>query len=124
MSSFDYIRSRQTAERLIARFGKDGAVRRVVFTDDPDTPWNPGDDTETAVNHPCKLVVLEYSEMERDGTVIGMTDKRVLISTEGLSIVPTADDALIVDGIEHEISKLMVIKPGETIVYYDAQVVF
>lgn len=122
--SFDYTRPRATAERLIARFGKAGAFRRTVRTNDPGTPWDPGDDTETVTDYACTLVVVDYSQMERAGGLVGMTDRKVLISTEGLAVVPLASDLLMIDGTAHEIKVLMPLEPGPMVVLYEAQVVF
>lgn len=122
--SFDYTRPRATAERLIARFGKAGAIRRSARTDTPDTPWDPSDDTLTVTDYACTLVVTDYSAMERTGTLIGTTDRKVLVSTEGLGITPLVSDLLVVDGQAYEIKTLMPLQPGETVVMWNAQVVF
>lgn len=92
MTTFDYARTRATAERLIARFGQTGALRRT--TDDGD-PFNP---SQTAADHACTFAVLDYAKSMVDGTLIKQTDQMVYLSTSGLAITPETTDRLIVGG--------------------------
>ena len=118
MAAFDYSRAKATAERLIARYGKAGAIRRTASSGDA---WNP---TQTDTDHDCTLVVLDYSLRERESTLIGATDRRVLISTDGLTITPTNADKLVIGSTVHEIVRIMPLEPGPTIVLWEAQCVF
>lgn len=92
MATFDYARTRATAERLIARFGQTGALRRT--TDDAD-PFNP---TQTTTDHPCTFAVLDYAKKDIDGTLIRETDQMVYLSTAGLAIAPETTDRLVAGG--------------------------
>lgn len=118
MAAFDYSRAKATAERLIARFGKSGSIRRRTSTGDE---WDP---TRTLTDYDATLVVIDYSLSERSGTLIGATDRKVLISTAGLTITPTNADKLVVDGDEHEIVRIVPLEPGATVVMWEAQVTF
>lgn len=124
MTAFDYSRPQATAERLIARFGKAGAIRRTVTDDDNSTPWDASDDSETTTDYACTLVVLDYSLRERETTLIAADDRRVLISTDGLTITPTAADLLVVNSTAREIVRLDPLEPGDTVVLWTAQVRF
>lgn len=119
MAKFDYARSRATAERLIKRFGQQGAIRRTTMTGGD--PWNPTPETN---DYNCTLVVIEYSLRERESSLIGATDKKVLISPEGLTIEPTASDQVVVGGKPHEIVRVDPLDPGGTVVMWDAQTRF
>jgi hypothetical protein len=114
----NYYKSRETASRLIRKFGKLALVRR----DLDGSAWEPGVDGSS--NHPCYVVILEYHTLERNSTLIGTTDKKVLISTENLDIVPRASDLLVVDNKEYEIIRLSPIQPADVVIFYEAQVRF
>ncbi|MCT7376811.1 hypothetical protein [Chelativorans salis] len=79
--------------------------------------------------------MIEYSAFERQGSSIGATDKRVLISTEGVTIpaygddpdsanAPTERDQSVVGGTAHEIVRVDPLDPGGTVVMWTAQVTF
>lgn len=118
MAAFDYARPKATAERLIKRFGKSGAIRRMESSGDP---WNP---TLAPVDHDCTLVVTDYTLRERESTLIGAKDRKVLISTEGLTITPTNSDKLRLGGVDYEIVRIDPLEPGDTVIMWQAQVTF
>lgn len=118
MVSFNYAKSAATADRLIKKFGQTGAIRRTTTTGDP---WDP---VVTETDYACTLVVTEYTLRERESSLIGTTDKRVLISTKDLSIEPTEQDRVVVGGIAHEIVRVDPLNPGGTVVMWEAQCVF
>ena len=125
VAKFDYSRPRATAERLIARFGRDAALRvRTPGTPGTGDPWNPGSETGgTVVDYPAKAAIVDYTQRERDGTRIQAEDRRALISTEGLAEVdPEAADELVLDGKPYAIVAMLALEPGGTVVMYDAQV--
>lgn len=114
MTTFDYARAAKTAERLIAKFGQAGTLRRPTDTgqDYKSTPGAP-------TNRPCKFVVLAYEAREIDGTRILATDKRALYSgPEPL----TSDELVEVDGKAYKIKVVNQLKPATTVIYYDLQV--
>lgn len=118
MAAFDYARPKATATRLIARFGKAGAIVRMTESGDP---WNPG---LVPVPYDVTLVVLDYSLRERESTLIGARDRRVLISTDGVTITPTNSDKLRLGGVDYEIQWIKPLEPGDTVILWDAQVTF
>ena len=124
MAVFDYTRPKATAERLLARFGQIGAIRRVAVSDDNDTPWDGSDDTVTTTDYACTLVVTEYSLRERESSLIGATDRKVLISTSGVSITPAVSDKLVIEGAAYPIVRIDPLSPGGTVILWAAQVTF
>lgn len=118
MSAFDYSRPKATAERLISRFGKAGAIRRMEASGDP---WNPA---LMPVDYDCTLVVTDYTLRERESTLIGAKDRKVLISTEGVTITPTNADKLRLGGVDYEIVRVMPLEPGDTVILWEMQVTF
>lgn len=101
MTTFNYARSRSTAERLIAKFGMPGFIRRQTNTGPAYDP------VVINTDYPCTLVVLEYEDSKIDGTLIRRTDKLIYLSTQGLSITPGEADSIIAG----EIFAIVNIKP-------------
>lgn len=121
MTAFDYARSRATAERLIARFGRAVTVRRKAVSGATEA-WNPSTGTVTTTDYPATAVITEYAAREIDGTLIRREDRRVQLSTEGLNITPTTADALIVGSDVLAIVNVAPLEPGGTVVLYELQV--
>ncbi|MGX9443869.1 hypothetical protein ACWX0K_15005 [Nitrobacteraceae bacterium UC4446_H13] len=126
-ATFDYARTRATAERLIARFGQVGALRRT--TDDGDI-FNP---TQTTADHACTFAVLDYAKSMVDGTLIKQTDQMVYLSTSGLAITPETTDRLVVggtwsgsplklNGAVMTIVNVKPLSPAGTVVFWELQV--
>lgn len=115
MAQFDYARARQTAERLIAKFGTAGAIRRTV-TSGPDY-----DPEITDTDYACTLVTLEYDDAKVDGTLIRKTDKLIYVSTAGLSITLAESDKVVAAGEVYAIENLKPLSPAGIVVYYEVQ---
>jgi len=115
MASFDYGRSRAVAERLIAKFGTTGAIRREVKT-------GPDYDPEiTETDYPCTLVTLEYDDRDIDGSLVLSTDKKIYVSTQGLSITLEKSDRVIADGKAYAIERLKPLSPAGIVVFWEVQ---
>lgn len=118
MTAYDYSKPEATAQRLIARFGRAGAIRRTADSGDA---WNP---TQSATDYDCTLVVTDYSLYERASGLIGATDRKVLVSTDGVSISPTSADKLVIGSNVYEIKRVDPLEPGDTVVLWTMQVTF
>lgn len=116
--TFDYARSRATAERLLARFGQAGALREPGEPTGPAYNPTPGEPTY----HPCTCVVLEYDLREVDGSSVLATDRKVLISTEGLAVEPSTERSLLLGGTEHAIISVRPLSPAGTVLLWEAQI--
>lgn len=99
MATFDYARARAMAERLIAKFGQIGSVKRMSSPD----PVYGGDGTETA--YTAKLVPMAYKVNEIDGTVILNGDVQLYISSVDLAITPIPGDLTDCNGKSYRIIK-------------------
>lgn len=115
MATFDYAKSRATAERLIARFGTAGAIRRTIQSGPSYDP------VLTDTDYPCTLVTLEYEDAKVDGTLIRKTDKMIYISTAGLTITLAESDKVIADGKEYAIENLKPLSPAGIVVFWEVQ---
>lgn len=119
MTSFDYTATRATAERLLERFGRSVSLRRTTVSGGD--AWNPGGGTATTVNHAATAVVTEYDAREIDGTLIRREDRRVILSTEGLSVTPATSDKVVVGATVYAIVNVAPLEPGGTVVLYEIQ---
>lgn len=116
MASFDYAKSKVTADRLIARFGQTGKIRR------PSKTGPAYDPTEGSPNDKaCKFVVLEYENREVDGSRVLQTDKKVLLAAGGLAFAPALSDRLLIGGVEHSLINVKPLSPAGSVVFYEAQ---
>lgn len=115
--TFNYAKTRGTAERLIARFGQVGAIRRETPGAGP--PYSPG--PPTVADHAATLVVLDYENREIDGTRILATDKKVLIAAGGLAIEPGPADKVVIGGAAHEVVDVKPLSPAGVVVLFEAQ---
>lgn len=115
MASFDYARPLASADRLIARFGQTGAIRRQAKTG---TSYDP---TITTADHACTFAVLDYSNREVDGSRVLATDKKVMLKAGGLAITPTTDDKLVIGWVAHSILRVETLSPGGTVLCWTLQ---
>jgi hypothetical protein len=116
MTTFNYARTRSTAERLIERFGQTGALRRTTSDNDP---FNP---TQTTTDHACTFAILDYAKSAVDGTLIRQTDQQVYLSTAGLAIAPETTDRLVVGGTALTIVNVKPLSPAGTVLMWELQV--
>ena len=115
--TFDYTRSKASADRLITRFGQSATLRRPSTTGAAYNP-TPGDPD----NHPVTVVTLDYSTSEIDGTRILATDRRVLMAKRSLAIEPTSSDKLVIGGVSYSIiPPVKPLSPGGVVVLYELQ---
>lgn len=118
MSTFDYARPQAVANRLIAKFGQDGAVRRTGAPTGPEYDPTPG----LPVDHPARFVVTGYDNREIDGTRILSKDKKVLMAPGSLKIDPGEGDLLVeADGSTLTIIDADPLKPAETVLLWMIQ---
>lgn len=115
MTAFDYSRTRATAARLIKKFGQSVQVRRTIKIG-PD--WDP---TFTEENYSALAAVLDYTDREINGTLILAGDKKVFVSTEGLSITPELSDKLSIGGLVHSIMQVKPLSPAGLVVFWELQ---
>lgn len=115
--SFDYGRSKATADRLVSKFGQSATLRRPTSSGTAynPTPGQPDD-------HPVTVVVLDYDRREIDGTRILATDRKVLLAVGNLAIEPATSDKAVIGGVEHSIIDIQPLNPGGLVILYQLQV--
>lgn len=118
MTGFDYARAAATAERLIAKFGATGAIRRETPGSGPS--YDPGEPTIT--DHPARLVISAFSNREIDGQRILSTDKKATVEP-AIGIEPKTTDLLVdADGSTFTIVHVDVLRPATTTLLWKLQV--
>lgn len=117
MATFDYSRMVRTANRLIARFGQSAAIRRTTV--DMSDPLEPGDPVTT--DHACTAVVTDYTMQERAGTLIKATDRKIIVSTAGVTITPKISDKLVVGDEVYSLVTIDPLNPGGTLLLWQMQ---
>lgn len=119
MSRFDYGKPLATANRLLAKFGQMGAIRRTTIVGGSD--FDPGE--EVVTDHPATFVVSTYAAKDIDGSRILATDKKVMIAPGSLTIEPTPADKLVdAAGSVYSIIHVGTIRPAETTLLWVLQV--
>lgn len=117
MAEFDYARAKSTADRLIARFGQAGALRRTTYTGSPTNPV--GSVTETTA--PITLVVLpiDATQTGQDvgDTTIRTTDSRIYAAVAG--VTPATGDRLETANGTFVVLRCNVLAPAGSAVMYD-----
>ena len=116
MAAFDYDKTRAMAERLIAKFGQKGSLRRISHSS---LDYDP---VQTSEDFLCSLVDLDQSQVHVADTLVQRGDRMVYLSTEGLSITPTLSDRMLIGGVEHALVDIPPLSPGGTVVFWQLQV--
>lgn len=122
MSAFNYTAMRARADRLIKRAGMAAKIRRLTARTGGEE-WNPASQSGgVPKDYDCTVVIADYTNTERAGTLIEETDRRAIISAQGLCVCPAVGDKLVVCGKEHPIKALSPVSPAGTVVLYDARI--
>jgi hypothetical protein len=101
-----------TASRLIAQYGKTGAIVRNVRSGPPHAP------VMTPTAYPCQLVDIGYDLQRIPQTQIQFGDKVGILSVD-LAVVPTADDLIQIDGLNYRFVAFQPLNPGGTVLLYE-----
>jgi hypothetical protein len=97
MANALYTRLQATAQRLIAKYGQSGTVKRIA----PPDPVLGGDGTVTP--YPATLVPMTYDQRYVDGSTILANDRQIYISSVGLAIVPQVGDIVTAGGVDYHV---------------------
>lgn len=113
--TFDYTRSRATAERLIAKFGAAATLTRKTVTGEGYDP------SISTTDHAVTAVAVAYEVGEIDGVRVLASDRKVLVSTKGLEVEPQPGDVLTISGAAHAVVSVKPLAPGGVVVMWEAQ---
>lgn len=113
MATF-YERLNQTAQRLIAQYGKSATLVRQTQTG-PDH-----DPTIVEAEYAVTVVQTQYSLTNRSETLIQTGDRLGLIATGG-EAEPQFDDKLSLGGTRYNLVDLQPLSPGETTLLWEFQ---
>lgn len=116
--SFDYSDILATAQDLIPEFGTTATLRTPGAT--TGDPWAPT--AGTASDTTVKVLFEEWTAAERAGGLVEMGDRKVMVSTQGVSTAPTTADKLVHGGTSYEIVNVMQAAPAGDALFYTLQV--
>lgn len=71
--------------------------------------------------HPCTVLQSSYSARDRNGGNIATGDVKLIVSTEGLTIVPSNSDKIKVSGNTYSIIDVTASAPGGVVVMWTLQ---
>src|SRR4051812_734909 len=94
MAKYNYYGIRARADKTINRYGMTAALR--VSAPGSSDPYDPGSGVNT--DFPVTVVVTEFDEREKDGSLIQATDRKVIVSAEGIPVVPSQGQQLLIQG--------------------------
>jgi hypothetical protein len=114
--AFDYARLKDSADRLLVRFGQAAVLRRPSLSG---TAYNPT--VGTATDYDVTAAVFDFKAREVDGARIRTGDKRVLLAKESLAIAPTTADKMVIGGVEHAIINVKTTSPAGTVILWEVQ---
>ncbi|SEP61987.1 hypothetical protein [Thalassovita taeanensis] len=109
------------ASRLIKKHGQAATLLRPgEGTVDEYGGYTPGPDT----GYPVTLLSATYAiELQLlAGGFLDVGDQRVLLSVEGLTVVPQTTDKLLIDGIEFETRRVAPLAPADAVIFWEMQV--
>lgn len=107
---------RETASRIIKRFGQAGYLRSTINSG---PEWSP---VQVDVDAPITVAVVRYSQEVMAGSLVAAGDLRALVSVEGLDAAPTTADRLVVAGKVFVIVEVAPLAPDGVARFYDLQV--
>lgn len=100
-----------TAQQLIAKFGRIVTLRRLPQTVPSGAPWDAN--TGTTVDTAVSAVLLDVEASQVDGTTIMAADKRAYIAALDAADINTGDR--LVDGaVVWQVMRAAQLKPGNT----------
>lgn len=115
MPAFNYVRTAETATRLLQRFGAACTLkRRGDAAYDPST----GTTAPTVTSLATTAAVFDYDATHIDGTLIRQGDRRGYLVA---AVAPRQDDALTWQGTDLTVVAVKPLAPAGTAVLYEAQ---
>jgi len=110
--AYDYSSLKETADRLIARFGKSATL---VTLTNSGTDYDP---TVTESTTAITLVEIGYSLTNRNESLVQVGDKIFLVQA---AAEPATDDKIRLDGADYNMVDAQPLSPGATVMLYEVQ---
>lgn len=117
--AFNYTAAEATAHRLIANFGQAATLRLMTTTGG--SAFDPTSGTQTTTNYSVTLVETDYTRAEIAGGLVERGDKKLLLSTDGLTVTPALSDKIVMNSVVYAIIDIKPINPGGTVLLYEIQ---
>jgi hypothetical protein len=119
-AAFDYLNSRDTADRLVTKFGQSVALRRNAASGSDYDP------VLTPTDYATKGARIEFSWSQRQSGNVLATDERWMIAAGPLALLGITtilpDDLIVVGGVTRKAGPLSkAVSPAGTVVVFDVQ---
>lgn len=105
------------AQQLIRENGTTCQILRRTAATGPDHNPLPGATT----SEDCLAVLVNYKLREIDGTLIKTSDRKALVSTDGVSSVPTVRDQFQIGTDTYQVVNVSTISPADVAVMWNLQ---
>lgn len=106
---------RKVASKLMAKFGGEAMIRRVV-------PGSYNTTTGTAAETTSDTVVrgvLEDVNLREVDDLVQATDKRLLIAAADVANAPTTADRVLINNVAHQVIRVTTIEQDNTAITYE-----
>lgn len=117
MATFNYPRSRATADRLITNFGQDVVLRQVEEADPEDFAPSAG-----YVDTTVKAVDLNVVDKFSNASLAERTMRKLLVSASS-GAQPETGDRIQIAGEWHNVGVVMPLRPGGITILYEVEIV-
>lgn len=114
-----------TQDALDAKQDIEDAGREIIIRNFSPVVYDVDTDTETggiASDQTCFALETAYKQNEIDGTIIQVGDKRFLIASASLTVLPKTSDILIDGNDQYKIQSVSQVNPGNVPILYKLQV--
>lgn len=120
MSEF-YDEMQEMASELIAEFGQ--ALTHISVTEGVYNPAT-GTTTNTTTTQNGFGAIFEFTNQEAGviqtaGGLVQTNDRKLLLSSSGITVGPLPNDTMTVDGVVYTVLKVQTLKPAATVVMYE-----
>jgi len=121
---FNYNKSKIKAQKIIAYFAA-GSINAVLIDENKGT-YNPATLSFTGggadIEHNLICVKLDYKKEQIDGKLILQDDIKIIVSTEGLTVIPTLNHKIKIDSeIWNIVPPIKTLRPTGTTIFYTLQ---
>ena len=114
--AYDYNDAATVAAELLADFGQP-----VTHHSTSEGSYDPasGSVTRTPLAQSGTGVLLKIALSQIDGTVITASDRRLLLSREGIAVAPKPNDSVSINGVTYTVMQAQLLAPGSVTLLHE-----
>lgn len=115
-----YEKYKSLALRQIEKYGTTISIKRKTLTSVEGKPWEPP--TVTDVTYSALALILEYDSREIDGSIIQQNDRKVMIPSKGIPVLPSMADIIKVGETDYSVQNIKTLAPANEPIIYTLQI--